>query len=423
MADKEITTKKTGAKKEVPDIRAYSFFIVYNNPRIHGVAGIAPEEMVDMTNQRICEIIVEGFCNRKSKQAVALYCRSEGGLEHLHIVFSSENQMRLPYIKRYLGKAAHIRVTRGSKEQVEAYINKTGKFEEKGEIILGKAQIGEIQGSSQGQRTDLEVIRAGIESGLTWLEVVRLDDRFYDNRKMTTIKNMFYDKRLQDTPIFRDVKVHWVFGGPGSGKTGTYLDLCKEHGEENVYLIGGSNYEHPWDDYAGERILFLNEFRGQFTYSKILTYLEGYRVRLDARYTNVYALWDEVYIATPMVPEEVFHKMIGEADKKKDPIGQLLGRIVEMSYCYRVVRPTGSIISSRDKKPSDFYKFTIPGELYRKLKVDEKMGDKSEQMKRAAKIEYMLKYQQSDDSVEEFGIEPEEPKKSEESFHEMGMLF
>lgn len=402
MADRKEETVKKGA----PDIRAYSFFIVLNNPRVHGVAGIAPEEMSGMTNQQICELIVEGFCNRKSKQAVALYCVSEAGLEHLHIVFSSDNQLRLPSIKKFLGKAAHISATRGSKEQVEAYINKTGKFAEKGETILAKAQKGEIKGSMQGQRTDIEVMRTAIDAGLTWREVVRLDDKFFDSRKVGMIKNMFYDKRLQETPIFRDVKVHWIFGGPGSGKTGTYLDLCKQRGEENIYLVGGSNYEHPWDDYVAEPILFLNEFRGQFSYSKILTYLEGYRVRLDARYSNVYALWNEVYIATPMTPEQVFHKMISEADKKKDPIGQLLGRIVEMSYCYRVVRPTGSIVSSRDGKPGEFYRFTIPGEMYRNLKEDIEHGDKVDQIKQAAKVEYLMKHFQPGDCVEAFGIKP-----------------
>jgi len=42
MGKKELT----GTKKNEGTIKkAYAFFITFNNPRVHGIAGITPEEM------------------------------------------------------------------------------------------------------------------------------------------------------------------------------------------------------------------------------------------------------------------------------------------------------------------------------------------------------------------------------------------
>lgn len=395
MADKKRTTDK----KDIMEVRAYSFFIVYNNPRIHGVAGIAPEEMVEMSNQQICDLIVEGFCNRKSKQAVAIYCVSDMGLEHLHIVFSSENQMRLGSIKKFLGNPAHIKATRGSKEQVEAYINKTGKHAESGEVILAKAQIGEIKGSMRGHRTDIEVIRDAIDNGMTWKEVRRMDDKFFENRYTTMIKNMYFDKRAIETPFKRSVAVHWYIGESGSGKTGITLDLVERLGEERLYLV--SDYKNGFDAYSGEPVLVLDEFRGQLQYAMLLGMLEGYKKEIPARYSNVLGLWNEVHITTIKTPEQVYAKMIDAAEADEDPVSQLLSRITDVSYCYKVNRATGSKID-RNGNPADFYRCMIPGDMYRAL--DKSKGDKVEQIKKIAKLEYQMKYYQPGDSVEVFGI-------------------
>ena len=60
--------------------------------------------------------------------------------------------------------AMHIQPTKGSKEQAEDYINKRGKWQEKGEKIICIDQKGEIKGS-QGQRSDLEIIEELLQQG------------------------------------------------------------------------------------------------------------------------------------------------------------------------------------------------------------------------------------------------------------------
>ena len=110
MGKKELT----GTKKNEGTIKkAYAFFITFNNPRVHGIAGITPEEMESMSNEKICQLVAEKFCNRPSKHAAVVYCVSATGMEHIHAVFSGLNQIYFNTLKKFLGPAAHIEIQRG----------------------------------------------------------------------------------------------------------------------------------------------------------------------------------------------------------------------------------------------------------------------------------------------------------------------
>ena len=60
--------------------------------------------------------------------------------------------------------------------------------------------------------------------------------------------------------VFRNMKVYYIYGSAGCGKT-SYV--FQKHGYDDVYRT--TNYEFGWiDDYNGEKILFLDEFRSSF---------------------------------------------------------------------------------------------------------------------------------------------------------------
>ena len=67
---------------------------------------------------------------------------------------------------------------------------------------------------------------------------------------------MYFDERNKETPFKRDVKVHWLVGESGSGKTGITLDLLEKYGEDGFYVV--SDYQNPFDGYAGEPIIVLD---------------------------------------------------------------------------------------------------------------------------------------------------------------------
>ena len=394
--------------KKAKNTQAYSWFITVNYVRDNGVAGITPEDMKSMSNEDICRTVVNKWITDK-KQAAFTYCRSASGMDHLHGILSSNSTVRFSTIKNFLGEKAHIEMTQGTKKEAEDYINKMGKYAEKGEVILAKFQVGEIKGR-QGGRSDIQLIRDAINEGLTWRAVMRLEDRFYSPKYVSIIENMYFDKRNQETPFKRDVKVHWLVGDSGSGKTGITLDLLKEYGEDSFFIV--SDYQNPFDGYAGERIIILDEFRGQIPYAVLLGMLEGYKKEMHARYANVIGLWDEVYISTIKTPEEVYAKMMEKEDSETDPISQLLGRLTDVSYCYRVNRPTGTK-RDRDGNPAEFYRYTCTD--YKGLELKHSGDTRLKRLKGLAKRDYLDNHREEGDTVEAFNIKPNGETKDKEA--------
>lgn len=245
------------------------------------------------------------------------------------MVLEDTNKARFSAIKKAFPKA-HIEPTRGTKEQAENYINKRGKFEEKGEQGLYIARYGEIKGF-QGSRRDFEVIEELIEQGYTPCQIESMSFSYRRYSKM--IREAFFDKRAKETPYVREVRCIWHVGESGSGKSYTMVKLKESVGEENIYLV--SDYEMGgFDMYNGESILFLDEFRGQIKYSVLLTILQGYKAQIHARYSNVIGLWSEVHITSVLPPEKVYTNMVSE-NRDVDTIKQLYRRISRIVYHWK----------------------------------------------------------------------------------------
>lgn len=297
-----------------------SWFCVLNNPAEHGYTG---------TPQEICDCLADEWCTTETRTGAWLYCISADGLHHIHMVLEDSIAMRFSAIKKSYACGMHFEATKGNKQQVEDYINKRGKFEEKGEIIVCSTIRGEIKGC-QGKRTDLDVIGDLINQGLTPSEI--LEQSFSYRRYETMIKRAFFDKRMRETPILRDVNVSFHCGESGSGKTFTYVQLCEKYGADNVYLL--TDYgKGGFDNYNGQPVLCMDEFRGQIPFSQLMNLLDGYRVQIPCRYSNGYALWTEVHIFTVLPPEMIYKAMV-EENRGIDTYEQLSRRIDFVVYHY-----------------------------------------------------------------------------------------
>lgn len=299
-----------------------SWFAVLNNPADHGYKG-SPEE--------VCQKLRDEWTENSSTRAGAwAYCISADGLHHIHMVLEDKISMRFSKIKKSYAEGSHFEATRGSKEQAEDYINKRGKYAEKGEQVLYLCRAGEIQ-AAQGKRSDLEEIAAMLEAGQTPSEIMEADFSYRRYERM--IRSAYFAKRKRETPVKRDVKVHYLVGESGSGKSYTYVTLCEEHGEEAIYFF--SDYEGGgFDAYQGQAILFIDELKGQFPFGFLLQILDGYKIQVHARFSNIWALWTEVFITSVFPPEELYKKMVEESARGRDKQQQLLRRITDITYCF-----------------------------------------------------------------------------------------
>lgn len=305
------------------DTVSKSWFCVFNNPEEHGYKG-TPEEIVDRLRDEWIE-------EHPTRSGAWIYCISAEGLKHVHMVLEDTKAMRFTTIKKSYAKGMHFEPTKGTKEQAEDYINKRGRFEEKGEKIVASTRHGEIKGA-QGQRRDLETISQLIDQGYTPSQIFDMDIRFRKNEKI--VKGAYFRKREIETPYERDVTVYWHVGLSGTGKSYVGKKIVQERGEDAMYRI--SDYENGcFDCYEAQPVLFLDEFRGQWRYSFLLTVLDRYKTQYHARYSNITGLWNEVHITSVKTPDMVYRKMIDEQERDIETYEQLRRRIHYIVYHWK----------------------------------------------------------------------------------------
>lgn len=303
------------------DVQGRKFQLTINNPEKHG-----------LDHTKIKQILGE-------LKSLVYYCMADEvgdkGTYHTHLFIQSKSALRFSRLHK-LFPAAHIELARGSAIENREYVQKSGKWshDQKSQTSLAGTfeESGEIPPEpGQGYRSDLQKIADMLDDGLTPGEILSQD--FLYRRYENMIRAAYFDKRKRETPIVREIKVHYLVGESGSGKSYTYASLCQEHGEDQVYLF--SDYEGGgWDSYSGEPILFIDELKGQFPFNMLLQILDKFKQQLHARYSNVVALWNEVYITSVFPPEELYKKMVEESVRGRDKQQQLLRRISDITYCY-----------------------------------------------------------------------------------------
>ncbi|HEL0415119.1 TPA: replication protein RepA [Streptococcus equi subsp. zooepidemicus] len=283
----------------------------------------SPEEMVE----HLIYLWVDG--KEETRSAAANYEIGENGVHHSHLILEAKNQTRFSAIKK-LYPAIHIELTRGTRDDVTAYLNKTGKHAEKAHTtVVPMMNHGIIEADQQGKRTDLETIQELLEAGLTPEQIMRQNLSYRRFSKM--IKEHYYQMKVENAPLVKEMSVYWHQGPPGGGKSFQQIQLKKEFGHDSVYVL--SDYgTGGMDNYTGEPILFMDEFKGDVDYQTFLKLLDVYPNQVHARYTNIYALWSEVHISSIFTPREIYNLLVPKEQQKHDPIEQLYRRIHTVVY-------------------------------------------------------------------------------------------
>lgn len=268
----------------------------------------------------------------ETRSAAGNYEIGDNDNHHAHLILEAKNQTRFSAIQK-LYPTIHVELTRGSREQVIAYLNKSGKHEEKSHTtVIPMVNHGIIEANQQGKRSDLDTIQELLEAGLTPEKVMRQNLSYRRFSKM--IKEHYYQMQVENAPLTKDMKVYWHMGGSGTGKSFMQVKLKKEFGFENVYVL--SDYgTGGLDNYTGEPILFMDEFKGDIDYQTFLKLVDVYPNQVHARYSNIYALWDTVHISSIFTPSQIYKMLVPEKKRKYDPIDQLYRRIHTIVYHFK----------------------------------------------------------------------------------------
>lgn len=287
------------------------------------------------------EYVAEFFSNKwiqsgKGRTCAITVCMSETNLYHLHACLYG-NTTTLKAVADILF-GSHVEPIMGGKKELEEYITKSGKYAESEEQVLYTLGLDNVQGK-QGARSDLEEIEEMLEQGYTPQEILKTSFRYYRYEKM--ILSAYTNIRVSEAPIIKDILVEYHIGETGSGKSYYYVQLCTEFSPDDIYVMNdfdnsGSGGLDNYMKVGAPPILFIDEYKGELSYTKLLTMLNPYtRMETHARYSNIKNLWERVVITSVFPPEEVYRIMVQENLRHTDSYQQLLRRINKIVYHYK----------------------------------------------------------------------------------------
>jgi hypothetical protein len=209
-------------------------------------------------------------------------------------------------IKSMLG--SHIENRKGTQKQAIDYVLKRGAYEEQeGE----KTSTGEFTEwgtpktqPSESKRTDMTDFVNAIKEGANDLQLLTDFPTLYFmyNKNITTIRQTLITEKYKAET--RHVDVIYISGPTGTGKTRSLYEI---YGAK-AYKI--TDYEKgPFDNYNGEEIIILEEFRGDFTIKFMLQLLDRYPMQLPCRYANKWACYTKVFILSNIDIDEQYPNM------------------------------------------------------------------------------------------------------------------
>ena len=325
IRDTEVEMTEEEEKVYQKNSNCYAYFCVLNNVnKMEEYKDMIPMEILqDMHDKWVTEDHPERSC------ALA-YCISASDMHHVHFDVDSRIKMRFSAVKKIFPKA-HILKAQGTKKQRMDYIQKAGKFKEKGEKIVEILVDGELldneKSSSRSNVLD-DIERLLVEENKTPKEIMAMHTRYVKHQDIIR-------KRYEQLLLLKigkdkakELKVYWHIGDPGSGKS-YYRYLLAEQ-DKDVFIA--TDFENRgfylFDGYANEPCVFIDDLKPTgITLNKLLFILDNKLNKYHARYGNILLTYNEIHITSVWTPKDFFNQLVDEFDKKHEDFSQLKRRI------------------------------------------------------------------------------------------------
>lgn len=252
----------------------------------------------------------------------------EQGTPHTHIYIYRENAIRFSTIQNRF-KVVHIEPAYGSSQENREYIRKEGKWKEsekKGtNIIETFEEMGELPNDKRDKKTEEKVLlQRLIDDGYTNEQIIREFPQFtYRLDSLDKIRQTLLFSKYQC--INRDVRIYYLYGDTATGKSHFVHNIFKP---QDIYVV--SDYEHPFDNYIGQKCVVFEEFRSSLKYQDMLQYLDIYPIQLGARYSNKTACYEYVFIVSNINLDEQY-KYKFEDENSKRAFYRRINKIIEFT--------------------------------------------------------------------------------------------
>jgi len=170
--------------------------------------------------------------------------------------------------------------------------------------------------SKQGERTDLNLIRDQIASGVT-VDSLAMENPYLFHqygRTLSKVEDICMRKKYRKEMT----QGFWYFGPTDVGKSHTaYEGFTPE-----THYVLNINDNGWWDGYAQQETVIINEFRGQIPYSELLDLVDKWPKTVKRRCREPMPFLSKKLIITSSLAPEVVYKNL----HKKDSLEQLSRR-------------------------------------------------------------------------------------------------
>lgn len=218
------------------------------------------------------------------------------GKEHIQGYFEGK-RMSYKAVRECFGDdSIHLELRRGSQAEAIAYCKKEDTR------ISGPFEFGVK--NNQGARNDLRSIYEDIVNDSSLEDIT---ERYAGQmiRYGRGIKDLYYNHLNSTIPNFKEVQCTILYGDAGTGKTKYIYD---KFDPAEVYRLRRSNNGTLWfDGYTGQKVLLIDEFYGWITWSDLLEFTDGYKLKLDVKGGFTFKNWDYVFITSNKAPENWYN--------------------------------------------------------------------------------------------------------------------
>lgn len=263
--------------------------LTINNPQEHGFT----HEVIRANIGTLSNCLYWCLCDEVGQE----------GTPHTHVYLVFQNAVMFSTLhKRFYG--AHIEPAKGSNQENRDYIRKEGKWADdaKHETNLSGTfeESGPLPEEPQHRQKDSEAILDMLTGGASNAEILREFPAAMNRlQHIEAARQTLLEEQYRTT--FRELHVVYISGKTGIGKTRSVME---KYGYDKVFRV--TNYQHPFDSYAGQPVILFDEFRSSLPVSDMLKYLDGYPVMLPCRYADKVACFTEVYVVSNIPMEKQY---------------------------------------------------------------------------------------------------------------------
>ncbi len=253
---------------------------------------------------------------------------SKSGYEHFQIFCQFQTATRFSSIRKsFMSRGWSVQYVSPRQFSVSSCLAYCSKEQTR---VSGPWTRGEAQLPATDEKTLLLDTENQLAEGLTTVDDLLLNPE----TRPAVRRHLNYFRAIEEASLRsrwsktdRQVTTHFLYGPPRTGKTWGLTHDRYSYGD--FYSV--TDWCHPWDSYAQQRVLILDEFEAQCEFHSLCQILEGYPLELAARYSNTWAAWSDVWIISNAPLEDIVD-LYRQQGVSEAMLPSLPGRISEIIH-------------------------------------------------------------------------------------------